>query len=352
MQEVIEQFSATLRQAAQRKSPVRVRGGGSKDFYGLQLKGDILDTTSYQGIVDYEPTELVLTARAGTRLSEIEQALRDKGQMLAFEPPHFGSEATLGGCVAAGLSGPRRAYSGAVRDFVLGVRILDAKGQDLTFGGRVMKNVAGYDVSRLIAGSLGTLGLILDVSLKVLPLPREEATLRLEMSETEAIQTMNRWAALPFPISGTCYVAGSLWVRLSGAAPALAAAEQKLGGEVVARADWFWNKVKEHTLEFFRPEKPLWRFSVKPTAPRLNLPGSQLIEWNGALRWLAEELNATEAREVAKAAGGHATLFRGGNKNQGVFQALSPGLWRIHQRLKKTLDPTGILNPGRMYEGL
>jgi glycolate oxidase FAD binding subunit len=343
MQEIVERFSAQIRQAYEKKAPVCIRGGGSKDFYGGQLVGAPLETTSYSGIVDYEPSELVLTARCGTPLSEIENLLREHGQMLAFEPPHFSPNATIGGCIAAGLSGPRRAQAGAVRDFVLGVRMLNGVGEDLRFGGRVMKNVAGYDVSRLMAGAMGTLGLLLEVSLKVLPRPAEEISLRFAMNATEAIETVNRWMAQPHPISATCHWAGILQVRLSGASVSRA----KLGGEIVDNE--FWRDLREQQMPFFAREKPTWRLSVKSTAPTLDLPGAQLLEWNGGLRWICEDLDSREVRLVAANAGGHATLFRGGDKTCGVFQPLPAPLMALHQRLKKAFDPAGIFNRGRLY---
>lgn len=352
MSEIIEQISAAIREAAQKKTPLRIRGGGTKDFYGTRLAGEILETASFSGIVDYEPSELVVTARAGTRLAELEAALRERGQMLACEPPHFGLAATLGGCVAAGLSGPRRPYCGAVRDFVLGVRMLDGSGRILRFGGQVMKNVAGYDVSRLMAGSLGTLGVLLEISLKVLPLPEAELTLRLEMDEARALEAMNRWAGKPLPISATCYHAGSLTVRLSGASSALKAAQAKIGGTVVEEGEAFWESVREQTHPFFASAATLWRLSVKPTTPPLALPGTQLVEWGGALRWLACDGEAQRIRAAATGAGGHATLFRGADKSCGAFHPLAPGLFKIHQRLKQTFDPAGILSPGRMYQEL
>lgn len=349
MNEVIEQLAATIRNAAETKRPQRIRSGGTKDFYGGEFRGELLDASGYRGIVAYDPTELVITARAGTRLGEIEAAMRERGQMLAFEPPHFGSAATLGGCVAAGLSGPRRPYSGAVRDFTLGIRMLNGKGDDLRFGGQVMKNVAGYDVSRLMAGSLGTLGVILEVSLKALPLPVSEITLRREHSQGEAIALMNEWAGLPLPLSATCHVGNLLYVRLSGAAAAVRAAREKLGGEEVAEGAAFWRDLREHEAAFFRQPQPLWRLSLKSTTPPLNVSGQQLIEWSGALRWLKSDMDATVVREAAALGGGHATLFRGGDKSQGVFHPLPPALERIHRNLKQAFDPAGILNPGRMY---
>ena len=351
MQDIIQQFSETIRSAARGKTSLRICGGGSKDFYGAALNGEILDTTAYRGIVDYEPTELVITARAGTPLTEIEAALKERGQMLAFEPPHFGNNATLGGCIAAGLCGPRRAAVGAVRDFVLGVRMMDGRGNDLRFGGQVMKNVAGYDVSRLMVGSLGTLGLILDVSLKVLPLPLAEATLHFELPEDKAIQMLNQWAGRPLPISASAYSTGELGIRLSGAAAAVEAACKKLDGERIddAQAEQFWTGIREQTNPFFRSAAPLWRLSVKSTTPPLKLPGGQFIEWGGALRWLKSDADAQTIRDAAVSAGGHATLFRASDKSAGVFQPLTPALLKIHQRLKQNFDPVGIFNRGRLY---
>jgi glycolate oxidase FAD binding subunit len=351
MDTVVKQLSEAIRDAAAHKRPLCIRGGGTKDFYGGACRGEPLSTTGYAGIVSYEPTELVITARAGTPLAEIETALDEKGQMLPFEPPHFGAAATLGGCVAAGLSGPRRPYAGAVRDYVLGVRILDGKGQDLRFGGQVMKNVAGYDVSRLVAGSLGTLGLLLEVSLKVLPRPPSEATLRLQCSEAEAIHLMNDWAGKPLPLTATAYRDGDLGVRLSGAPTAVEAAGRKLGGTAVdpAQGRQYWAGLREHADPYFAGGDPLWRLSIKSTAAPLGLPGSQFIEWGGALRWLKSGADTESIRAAAVAAGGHATLFRGGDKSGGTFQPLPVALMTLHRNLKQALDPAGILNPGRLY---
>ena len=379
MQRAIDQLAATIREAARQKRPLCIRGGGTKDFYGGPVHGYKLNTGDYRGIVAYEPTELVITARAGTPLAEIEAALLEQDQMLAFEPPYFGDlpspltplppgagegnvvpakpamrMATLGGCVAAGLSGPRRSYAGAVRDFVLGARILDGKGDDLRFGGQVMKNVAGYDVSRLMAGSLGTLGVLLEVSLKVLPLPASEATLVLKCGEADAISLMNGWAGQPLPITATAYRDGDLGVRLSGARVAVDAAVAKISGAPVAPAQAirFWTGIREHADPFFADSRPLWRLSVASTAPPLDLPGHQLIEWGGALRWLKSTADARTLRDAAARSGGHATLFRGGDKSGGVFHPLPPALMKLHRNLKQAFDPAGVLNPGRLYPDL
>jgi len=345
------EFAERIREAAARGAPLRLRGGGSKDFYGGAPRGEILDTRAHAGVVDYEPTELVLTARGGTPLAELEALVAARGQMLAFEPPHFGPGATLGGCVAAGLSGPRRAAAGALRDFILGARLVDGRARELAFGGRVMKNVAGYDVSRLLAGSLGTLGLILEVSLKVLPRPAAERTLRLELPQARAIEQLNRWAGTPVPISASAWRDGELWLRLSGAGAAVRAAAQTLGGHTLAEdaATRFWTGVREHTDAFFAGDAALWRLSLPSSAPPLELPGEPLIEWGGALRWLRSGADAASVRAAAARAGGHATLFRGGDKAAGVFTPLAPALARLHRELKAAFDPAGVVNPGRLY---
>ena len=351
---MIEQFKEQIRAAAAQQRPLRIRGGGTKDWYGGTLAGEILDTRGHSGIVDYEPTELVIAARCGTPLSEIEAVLAQQNQMLAFEPPHFGDDvtscATLGGAIAAGLSGPRRANSGGVRDFVLGAQLLDGKGELLNFGGQVMKNVAGYDVSRLLAGSLGTLGLITELSVKVLPRAFAETTLRFETSEIEAIRMLNVWGGQPLPVSGSCWHQGSLMLRLSGAQAAVDAAIKSLGGQVVPDADGFWNDLREQRHAFFAGDAPLWRLSVPSTTSAIVLSGEQLIEWGGAQRWLRAASNDAETiRSAVRAVGGHATLFRGGDKTAGVFQPLAPAVARIHERLKTAFDPANIFNPGRLF---
>ncbi|WP_454732192.1 MULTISPECIES: glycolate oxidase subunit GlcE [Cupriavidus] len=359
-QATLDAFRDTIRRATDARTPLRLRGGGSKDFYGQQLQGEVLDTRGYSGIVDYDPPELVITARCGTPLAEIEAALAERRQMLAFEPPHFGAGATLGGAVAAGLSGPRRQAVGALRDFVLGVQVMDGRGDILGFGGQVMKNVAGYDVSRLMAGSLGTLGLILEVSLKVLPVPFDEATLRFALGEAEALERLNQWGGQPLPVAASAWHDGTLHLRLSGAAAAVRAARERLGGEAVApdQAGALWQALREQQHPFFAPVqagRALWRVAVPTTAAPLALPGGQLIEWGGGQRWwLGSADSAADAaavRAAAAAAGGHATLFRNGDKAAGVFTPLAAPLEAIHQRLKASFDPAGIFNPRRMYAG-
>jgi glycolate oxidase FAD binding subunit len=348
----VEHFQEQVRAAAASGQPLCIRGGGTKDWYGGALAGAILDTRAHAGIVDYEPTELVITARCGTPLAEIEAALAERNQMLAFEPPHFGPHATLGGVIASGLCGPRRATSGAARDFVLGATLLDGRGDVLAFGGRVMKNVAGYDVSRMLAGSLGTLGVLLEVSVKVLPRPFAETTLRFALNEIDALRRLNVWGGQPLPISASAWVDGELALRLSGAEAAVDAAVRSLGGEVMPESDAFWRAVREQRTAFFDGDGALWRLSVPSTTGALVLGGAQMIEWGGAQRWLRADGDAGTAqaiRRTAQACGGHATLFRGGDKSAGVFQPLAPALARIHARMKHAFDPAHIFNPGRMY---
>jgi glycolate oxidase FAD binding subunit len=351
--EVLASWQERIRRAAAAKRPLRIVGGGTKDFYGHELVGEAFETQGYAGVVDYDPTELVITARCGTPLAEIERTLCGGGQMLGFEPPQFGSAATLGGCIAAGLSGPRRPYAGAARDFVLGVRMLDGRGEDLSFGGRVMKNVAGFDVSRVIAGSLGTLGVVLEVSLKCQPLPKIVASRALELTADQAINRMNEWGGQPLPITATCYFDGRLHVRFAGAESAVAAAVTEVGGTPLADADVFWSSLREQEHAFFGGDRdtPLWRLSVRTTAPFTDLGGSQLVEWGGGLRWLTANAKADPARlrGWARQHGGHATLFRAADKSAGAFQRPDEALMRIQRELKAAFDPDGIFNPRRMY---
>ena len=350
MNQVLQQFRERITSASSSGAALRIRGNGTKDWYGQELNGEVLDTTAYSGIVSYDPTELVITARAGTTLREIGAALSEKKQMLAFEPPRFDGMATIGGIVSSGLSGPRRQAVGSVRDFVLGSVLMDGKGDVLHFGGQVMKNVAGYDVSRLLTGSLGTLGLILEVSLKVLPRPFAQYSMQFAMSEQDALHQLNVWGGQPLPISASCWVDGKLFVRLSGAQAAVDAAIAKMGGAALHDADAFWDSLREQSHAFFDDaSQGLWRVSVPTVAAPLQLPGEQMIEWGGAQRWLKTTADAATIRAASIAAGGHATLYKGGDKSVGVFQPLAPAVARIHRNLKNAFDPAGIFNPRRMY---
>ena len=346
----MKEFADIITDAAARHEALCIRGGGTKDFYGGPLTGRVLDTRAHAGVIAYEPSELYLTARAGTPLAEIETLLAQHNQMLAFEPPHFGPGATLGGCIAAGLAGPARASRGAVRDFLLGVVMMDGRGQILTFGGQVMKNVAGFDVSRLMCGAMGTLGLLLEISIKVLPRPVSETTLRFELSAADAITRFNEWAGKPLPISATSAQGRVAHVRLSGGRAAVKAARETLGGEVVdeAQAQIHWAALREHTHPFFiDTDAPLWRLSVPATAPAFS--NDQLIEWGGALRWWATPAPDEVVRPLSQALGGHATLFRGNNK-RAVFAALDPVNLGIQRKLKAAFDPANIFNRGRLGE--
>ena len=285
--------------------------------------------------------------------------------MLGFEPPHFGPSATLGGCIATGLSGPRRPYAGAARDFVLGARIVNGKGEDLAFGGRVIKNVAGYDVSRLMAGALGTLGLIAEVSLKVLPVAPAEATLKFEMGQEEALRRLNDWGGRPLPLNASRWFddagVATLYLRLRGAVAAVEAACRTLGGERQdnAQAAPDWTLCRDQRLPWFeqRGARDLWRLSLPQTAPVLELPEPPLIEWHGGQRWVrAGAADAQRLRETAARAGGHATLFAPGAQRSTVassrFAPLPAPLDRIHRELKRQFDPAGIFNRGRLYPDL
>lgn len=337
--------------AAAEGTPLDIVAGASKAFLGRITQAEPFDVSAHRGVVSYEPTELVITARAGTPLAEIETVLGDSGQMLAFEPPHFGATATLGGTVAGGLSGPRRPYAGAARDFVLGIKLLSGEGRPLAFGGQVIKNVAGYDVSRLMVGAMGTLGVLLEVSLKVLPLPAKTATLGFSLGAAAAIEQMNTWAAQPLPISGAYHDKSRLYVRLSGTAGGVDQAVKRLGGALEDDAER-WHALREHTLEHFDTDVTVWRLSVPPATPPLGLAGETLIDWGGALRWLKTQAPAEEVRAAVAKVGGHATLYRNGDRRADVYHPLPGALLELHRRLKASFDPKGILNRGRMYAGL
>ncbi len=344
-----------VRGAYEQGRPLHIRGSGSKGFYGRDIDATLLDVAGHRGVVNYQPTELVITARAGTPLAEIEALLAEHGQMLAFEPPRFGGAGTIGGAVASGLSGPRRPYAGAARDFVLGCRLINGQGEILRFGGEVMKNVAGFDVARLMAGAFGTLGLLLEVSLKVLPRPEQQLTLAFALEQADAIGQMSRLSARPLPLSAMQYGDGQLHLRLSGAASALRAAQTILGGEVVAEADRFWDESRDQSQRFFQGDGPLWRLSLPPARPLPALPGDWLIEWGGAQRWLrsdALDASAESIRLAATGAGGHASLFRGGDRRAEPLQPLAAAVMQLQQRIKRAFDPGGIFNPGLLYRDL
>jgi len=338
--------------AGQRKTPLQLHGAHTKDFYGEAISGEPLWTGGYRGIIDYEPSELVITARCGTPLSEIETALAERGQFLGFEPPYPGADPTLGGVIATGLSGPRRMQAGAARDFVLGANLMTADGEVLRFGGQVMKNVAGFDVSRLLCGSMGIFGILTELSIKVLPKPRAEETLRLEMSAREAVETFNRWGGQPLPISAASWHEGAAWVRLSGAEPAVRAAQAIIGGDRVFGnlARKWWDALRNYTHPVFSNET-VWRVSVPSTAAPLLLPFEPLIDWGGALRWYSGDTSEFDVRGLALAAGGTAMRWNGPG-TESRFHPLPRAVLEIHRRLKRSFDPDGIFNPGRLLVDL
>ena len=342
-------LAAAVREAAGARRPLTIKGLGSKAFFGRPIHGIDLDLSEHCGVIDYEPSELVITARAGARLAEIEVLLAEHGQMLAFEPPDFAGGGTVGGMVAAGLSGPRRPFAGAVRDFVLGVRILDGRGQALRFGGTVFKNVAGFDAFRLMAGALGCLGVLLDVSLRVAPRPEHEASISFEEDWAAANARLANLLGAPTPLSGAFHDGERLHLRLSGAENAVLRTATRLGGDPSPAG--FWEDVRHMRLPFFRAAR-LWRLSLPRTAELADLPGEQRIDWAGGQRWLVTPAPAEAVREAARNAGGHASLFRGAEAGEEVFEPLPAPLFALHRRVKRALDPAGIFNPGRMYEGL
>jgi glycolate oxidase FAD binding subunit len=358
MDPVLARIVDRVRSAAEQGQPLRIRGGASKDFYGERLEGEVLSTGELRGIVSYEPSELVVTVRAGTPLAELEQALSERGQSLPFEPPHFAEGATVGGMVAAGLAGPARASVGSVRDYVLGLQMVNGRGEALVFGGQVMKNVAGYDVSRLMVGAMGTLGLLTELSLKVLPVAPAQASLRFHCTQAEALQRLNAWGGQPLPLNASCWQeqeGGTLTLRWRGAVAAVDSACRSLGGEQLdaAQAAREWNALREHRSAWFteRGDRDLWRLSVPQTAPVLDLPESPLVEWHGAQRWVrVAAADSGRVRDAAVRAGGHATLFRTMRANaQGRMTPLQPVLAKLHEQLKKQFDPAGVFNRGRLY---
>ncbi|ACB35517.1 FAD linked oxidase domain protein [Leptothrix cholodnii SP-6] len=376
MSKALNSLVERVRAARDTSSPLAIRGAGTKAFYGEAITGSVLDTRDLTGISSYEPSELVLTARAGTPLAEVEAALAERGQCLPFEPPRFPDPerpgqrgGTIGGVVASGLAGPARASAGGVRDYVLGATLLNGEGEVLSFGGQVMKNVAGYDVSRLLAGSLGVLGVICEVSLKVLPVPPATTTLRFDCEQARALDLLQTWGGQPLPLNASAWWQGALIVRLSGAVAAVESASHTLGGEVIdARlAQGFWAGLRDQTDEFFNDARraladgaALWRVSVPAGSPPLALQGEQLIEWGGAQRWWVSRDGVARVRQVAAQHGGHATLYRAKDKAAvlagataaSVFEPLKAPLDRIHRDLKKSFDPHGLFNPGRLYPHL
>lgn len=348
VQDISADLAQVVEHAHAERNPLVIIGGGTKGFYGRASQGTQLSVSAHRGITNYEPTELVLSARAGTPLGDIESALAEHGQMLPFDPPRFGKAATLGGTLACGLSGPARPYLGAARDFVLGTRVLNGRGDLLRFGGEVMKNVAGYDASRLMVGAQGTLGVLLEASLKVLPRPPAEITLVREERPEAALTAMNALGGKPYPLTATAYDGQRLYLRFSGASTAVAAAAARVGGERLPEVDDFWDSVRDHAHPYFAGDAPIWRLSVPAAAPLTDLEGVGFFEWGGAQRWLRGEPAADAVWHHARAAGGHASLYRGGDRGA-VFQPLPEEMAAVQRRIKQAFDPRGILNAHRLY---
>jgi glycolate oxidase FAD binding subunit len=373
----IDLFQEQILAAVKNKTPLSIEGGGTKSWYGNANSYAKLDTRTYSGILEYQPEELVITACAGTPLKEIEAALADKNQMLAFEPPHFGEGATFGGAIAAGLAGPGRISAGNLRDFVLGARILDGKGQDLSFGGKVMKNVAGYDVSRLLPGSMGTLSLLLEASVKVLPRPAATTSLRCNITQARALQLVNEWAGQPLPLSASCWIGssiggdGELTIRLAGAAAAVKAAIPVMGAAVNASeldpqvASEFWAALREQQLAVFsilNSDETLYRLALPAACGPLtleNISGNIALEWHGQQRWLkapGDDATYASIKALASAHGGHATRFKqGSNIDPGKQrftllseQVHSRALEAVQARLRAAFDPAGVFATSRL----
>lgn len=345
---VIENWQSQIKAAAAKGAKLAIRGSGSKAFCSPEATGDVIDTREHTGIVEYEPNELVIVVRCGTRIADVEKAMADAGQMLAFEPPHFAAHATIGGMVASGLSGPRRPYVGALRDFVLGCKVLDGKGDHLSFGGKVMKNVAGFDVSRLLTGSHGTLGVITEAAFKCLPLPKAQQTRVFALDAATAIERMNRWYAEANPITATAWVGGKLYVRLAGAEPAVKSAASNLGGEMLANDAEWWRDWREQKHLFFSGAAPLIRVACKSTAPWSDLANDaskQAIDWGGAQRWLRGSPSALPStREWARAQGGHASVFRGAGCDAERSEPQQPALADVQAKIKASFDPYNVFS--------
>ncbi len=348
-QDLSSQLQQQVLHASAEKQKLEIRGGNSKSFYGRQQRPEaqLLEVGGHTGVINYQPAELVLTVRTGTPLSEINALLEANHQVLPFEPPAFGSDATLGGTLACGLSGPSRPYEGSARDHILGLQLLNGKGQVLRFGGEVMKNVAGYDTSRLMVGAFGTLGVLLEASMKVLPAAATQHTLVHETTESEALTQIDRLRSRYLPVTAWCYAEGRAFTRLSGSKQNVAAVCKTLGGETLARADVRWRELREHQLPFFNDPRPLWRLSLPSGTPPIDLSGRQLLDWGGCQRWLLSDADAPLIQSKCREAGGHAELFRDAGSID-VFQDLDASLIPLHQRIKASFDPDGLFNPGRI----
>lgn len=352
MSDISKELIARVSQARDTKTKLNIVGRGSKAFLGRQPQGETISVAKHRGILAYEPVELVMTARAGTPIVEIEAALAERGQMLAFEPANFAGEASIGGTLACNLSGPARPWGGSIRDAVLGIKLINGSGEHLNMGGQVLKNVAGYDVSRMQAGAMGTLGIITQLSFKVMPKPLASLTLVQEMDAEQAIETMNQLAGKAKPLTGACWLDNKLYLRLSGAQSAIDGTLTQWAGELLDNDAQFWHSLREQQLDFFAGDEPLWRFSVNSSAAHFYPDKHWLIDWGGSQRWLRGPQSREALEREASKARGQVGLFRGGDRSVEVFHPQSAALQKIHQRLKQSFDPESIFNPGRLYSWL
>ena len=349
MTDISQELIARVMQASHDGTALQIMGGGSKQFMGREPIGDPISLSEHKGILSYEPIELVLTARAGTSITQINSALAEHNQCLAFEPPTFDGQATLGGTLACHLSGPARPWSGSIRDHVLGIRLINGHAEELRFGGQVMKNVAGYDVSRMQAGAMGTLGIITEVSLKVMPKPAATVTIKQEMDAATAIETMNRLSGKSKPLTGACWFDNHLYLRLAGARSAVDSTVNQWQGAILEDTNTFWSMLREQQLDYFLNASSLWRFSVKSSAAHMLPEEDWLIDWGGSQRWLRGDFTVDKLEALAEAAGGQVSLYRGGDRSQEVFHTQPEALQKLHQRLKHAFDPNGVFNPNRLY---
>ncbi|MEE9355915.1 MAG: glycolate oxidase subunit GlcE [Methylococcaceae bacterium] len=344
------EFQQAINEAYRSKKPLQIKGGNSKHFLGREPTGQSFDVSSNKGIINYQPSELVVTARAGTTLRELEEVLAKQNQMLPFEPPRFASTATLGGTIATGVSGSRRPFTGSARDFVLGCKLINGKGEILNFGGEVIKNVAGFDVARLMVGAMGTLGVLLEVSMKVLPRPSYEQTRVFEFNTEAALATMSNWMNRSLSLSALCYEEGFLYARFAGEQSAIEDISRKLGGECLSSNLPFWTQLKEQQNDFFLKAGNLWRFSVPAAEPPINLSGKWLYDWGGGLRWIKTDEPANLIFRKLHSVKGHAQFFKGGDRSQEIYQPLESPLQKLNEQVKRAFDPVGILNPFRKFK--
>ena len=347
--DIKEKLIQSVEDAYKSKQALSIQGNNSKEFFGNKITGESINVVDHSGIVEYEPSELFITARCGTLIQDIESILQENNQILSFEPPSFSTSDTLGGLIACGLSGPRRAYSSSIRDCVLGTHIINGKAEYLEFGGKVMKNVAGYDTSRLMCGALGTLGIIMQASLRVSPKPQHELTTVIECSQTEAISKLHYWTQSHLPITASFHFENQLYIRLEGLQITVLNSYKKIGGEALSSSESFWKSIKNHQHDFFKSEMPLWKLLVPHNSPALSIAGDMSIEWNGGLRWLLSNEANKEIMDACTQARGTATLFKTASKPENFLPNLSPNLKKLHINLKNAFDPENILNPGRQY---